>query len=328
MKVFLTGSNGLLGQNVLRQLLYSGYEVNALVRPGKEKLLEEESLAEARLNVFLGSILKEEDLAQAMKGCQAVINCAGDTHMNHLRLSDYRPVNVDCVRLILNVMNRLGIRRMVHISTANTIGYGSPTLLADESIPMSTPFAESFYALSKQEGERIVIEASTQHSENHFVVVNPGFMLGAHDLKISSGQLLLAAYRKPIMIAPKGGKSFVPVGDAARAIVNALEMGRNGERYLLTGENLTLRQFYQLQAHTMGYKQWLVDLPDWLALAAGKLGDLIRFLGIPTQLSSRNIRQLLVTEHYSNQKATNELQMPHSELSQSIQNFFATMRID
>ena len=326
MKIFLTGSNGLLGQNVLRQLLQRGHEVNVLVRPGKENLIAEGSPWKQHLCIFTGSILKAPDLEQAMKGCQAVIHCAGDTQMNHLRLTDYRPINVDCVQLILNIMRRLNIHRMVHVSTANTIGYGSPSQIANETMPMETPFAESFYALTKKEGEDLVIDASSLCSENHLVVVNPGFMLGAYDLKLSSGQLLLAAYRKPFMIAPKGGKSFVPVGDAACAIVNALEMGKNGERYLLTGENLTLRQFYQIQAQTMGYRQRIIDLPDWMALTAGKIGDLIRLLGIPTQLSSRNIHQLLVTEHYTNQKATEQLQMPHTALSQSIRDFFETRR--
>lgn len=217
--------------------------------------------------------------------------------------------------ILLQVMQRKGIHRLVHVSTANTIGYGSPEAPADERSPMQPPFTESYYALSKREGERLLEDYSRRHPEEHIVIVNPGFMLGAYDVKPSSGKLLLAAYRKPLMICPKGGKSFIHVCDVAEAVVHAIVHGANGERYLLTGENLSLKELYLLQAATMGYRQKIVSLPNWLALCVARIGDLLRTLGIKSQLSTRNVRQLLVREYYDSTHATSDLHLPRTHLS-------------
>ena len=138
----------------------------------------------------------------------------------------------------------------------------------------------------------------------------------------SSGKLLLAAYGRPLMAMPKGGKSFVAVHDCAVATVNALTRGSSGCRYLLTGENMTLREFYGLESKVLGYRQRLVSLPDWMVLAAGWLGDALRAMGIRTQLSSNNVRQLMVTEHYDNRCAREELSMPITDMESAIRDFY------
>lgn len=148
-------------------------------------------------------------------------------------------------------------------------------------------------------------------------------MVGPYDTKPSSGALLLAGYRKPLMVSPKGGKSFVHVADAATAIVNALTLGHHGDRYLLTGENLSLRQFYRLQAKVCHYRQLVLPLPNGLLRLAGWLGDLLRHCGIATQLSSRNVRQLMVCEYYDNGHAVNDLALPRTAISHAIKDFFA-----
>jgi nucleoside-diphosphate-sugar epimerase len=125
------------------------------------------------------------------------------------------------------------------------------------------------------------------------------------------------------MVAPRGGKSFVHVADAAVAIVNALDRGAHGNRYLLTGQNLSLRQFYQLQAQVCGYRQWLLPLPNAVLAVAGWCGDLLRLCGLRTQLSTRNVRQLMVREYYDNASAHTALAMPETPIAQAISDFFA-----
>ena len=154
------------------------------------------------------------------------------------------------------------------------------------------------------------------------MVVNPSFMVGAYDTKPSSGKLLLAGYKRRRMAVPKGGKSFVHVRDAAEAVVNAVTMGVNDERYLLTGESMSLKEFYELQAEGCGYKQRVLELPDILVLAAGKVGDMLRWMNIRTQLCTRNVRQLMVCEYYDNGKARRQLAMPQTPIVDAIRDFF------
>lgn len=321
MIVLLLGGNGLLGHNVLNQLLQQGHEVHALLRNPAALLLDKFHNKE-NLKIFQGSILDDNDLEKAADGCDGIINCAGVTDMSLLRYDDYLPVNKDVCRRLISLMERLQISKLVHTSTANTIGYGRPGQKADEHADMQSPFAESFYAQSKREGELLLQEAARIHRDWHIVIVNPGFMVGAYDTKPSSGALLLAGYRKPVMFAPKGGKSFVHVADAAVAIVNGLTRGQHGDRYLLTGENLSLKEFYLLQKEVCDYGQLLVSVPNWLLGVAGFFGDIVRMLGVRTQVSTRNVRQLMAEEYYDNTHACSDLAMPKTLVKFAIEDFF------
>ena len=323
MKVLLLGGNGLLGHNVLKQLLQQGHEVHALLRSSLDKEASAWEGMSDRCTLFHGSLLDDAALQAVAEGCDAIINCAGVTDMSLLRYDDYLPVNRDLCRRLVLLMERLHITRLVHTSTANTIGFGSPEQPADEQAPMQPPFSRSYYGLSKREGEEILLQAGRQHPDWHIIITNPGFMIGAYDTKPSSGTLLLTGYRKPLMVAPRGGKSFVHVADAAVAIVNALTRGVHGSRYLLTGQNLSLHQFYQLQAQVCGYRQWLLPLPNALLAVAGWCGDFLRLCGLRTQLSTRNVRQLMVREYYDNASARTALAMPETPISQAISDFFA-----
>lgn len=323
MKVLLTGANGLLGQNVCRQLIKEGHDVVALVRKRASLNTDDMGTRGQRVSIVEGSFTEADVLRAAAQGCEAIINVAGTTDMSLLKYGDYLPVNKEGVEVILEVMHECGIGRLVHVSTANTIGYGTIDQLADEQCEMQQPFRASFYARSKAEGEQLLRWECTQHPDEHIVIVNPGFMIGPFDTKPSSGALLDAAYRKRWMICPSGGKSFIHVRDAAVAIVNALTQGQSGENYLLTGENMSIYDFYTIQSKVCGYKQHLYVLPDTLLLLAGWVGDLLQMLKIRTQLCSRNVRQLMVMEYYSNRKAVEDLGLPSTKIEQAIEDYYS-----
>lgn len=319
MNVLLLGSTGLLGHNVLHCLLKEGHKVVALVRNAE---VIKDVADNPLLTVVKGSLTNVEDLRRAIQGCDAVVNCAGTTDMSLLRYDDYLPVNKTLCEQVLQLMDEMGIATYVHVSTANTVGYGTSNSPGTEEAEMRSPFAESYYARSKREAETMIDWYSSGHPQGHIVILNPGFMVGAYDSKPSSGKLLLAAYRRSVMAVPTGGKSFVHVSDVAQATVNALTMGRNGERYLITGHDMSLREFYTRQAAVCGYRQKIVTVPDLLLRLAGFAGDLLRWMGIKTQLSSLNVRQLMVMEYYSNEKARQELALPVTPIDKAIADFF------
>lgn len=316
MKVLLLGATGLLGHNVLQRLMAEGHQVVALVRCAAGI-----RLPEGGWETVVGSPLDYETLSKAAKGCDAVVNCAGCTDMSLRHYGDFLPVNRELCRLLVRLMDEQGIGTLVHTSTVNTIGFGLKNHPADELVPMEPPFKGSFYADSKYEGEQIVLAAAMDG--RHVVVVNPGFMLGSWDVKPSSGRMLLAAYRKPLMFAPNGGKAFVHVGDVAQAIVNALTLGENGNRYIAMNNNccLSIRELYEMQAKVCGFRQRVVAAPNWLLMLAGRVGDMLRWMGVKTQVSTRNIRQLLVREYYCGSLAVKELNMPQTALEVAIKEF-------
>ena len=317
MKVLLLGATGLLGHTVLLRLVEEGHQVVALVRHADSIRLEKRKWEEVT-----GSLLDYKTLVRASAGCDAIVNCAGTTDMSLRHYEDYLPVNRDLCRMLVMLMDEHGISTLVHASTVNTIGNGSAESLADETKPMQEPFKGSFYADSKYEGEEIILSAAAE--SRHVVVINPGYMLGPYDVKPSSGRMLLAAYKRPIIVAPKGGKAFVHVDDVARAMVSALTNGRNGERYIVVnGEGmLTIRQLYELQAQVCGYKQRVLTCPNWLLKTVGVVGDFLRWMGVKTQVSLRNIKQLLVREYYDNTHALCDLGIEFTPVRKAISDFY------
>ena len=318
MKVLLLGATGLLGHNVLQRLLAEGHRVVVLVR--RRRSLR---IPVTGFEVLKSPSFDNDALLRAAEGCEAVVNCAGVTDMSLLHLEDYLGVNRDlCVRVIA-AMKHHGIRRLVHVSTVNTIGHGTESHPADVSQPMRPPFADSFYARSKRLGEEAVQEGMRDYPGLEAVIINPGYMLGAYDVKPSSGRMLLAAYRKPLMFAPRGGKAFVHVADVAQAAVNALERGVPGNRYIVVNSQacMSIKELYRLQAAVCGYRQRVVTAPDWLLLAAGRVGDLLRLMGVKTQVSTCNIRQLLVREYYDNHHGLCDLGFLETPIADAIRDF-------
>lgn len=319
MKVLLLGATGLLGHNVLLRLLDEGHRVVALVRNRGSLHLgrADYEVVESR------TIVDAQVLKSAAAGCDAVVNCAGVTDMSLLHREDYTAVNSTLCTLLIEVMAELGIRRLVHVSTVNTIGYGTADSPANESAPMQPPFEGSYYADSKLEGETAVMEGRKRYPELEAVVVNPGYMLGPYDVKPSSGRMLLAAYRRPWMVAPRGGKAFVHVADVAQAVVNALRRGEPGNRYIAVNSRacMSIKELYELQAQVCGYRQRVLTVPDGWLLAAGKVGDVLRKMGVKTELSSHNVRQLMVREYYDNRRAMEQLGMPETPIAKAIEEF-------
>lgn len=309
MNVLVTGANGFLGHHVVMELLKRQHLVHLIVRNKQKILIDLNSVS-----LFEGNFTDYDCLKKAAGDCDAIIHIAAVTDTNLLKLEDYRAVNVAGTALVIQVAKELKIRNFVYISSSNTVGFGTEQLAGDERLTIQPPFTASFYAQSKAESEGLMKEASKEPGQ-HIVIINPTFMIGDYDSKPSSGKLILMGYNRRVMFTPKGGKNFVSVGDVAVAVCNALTMGRNGERYLAAGINLTFKEFYTLQKQAGNYRQRIIGLPDFLLLIVGISGDLIRKLGIKSDLCTMNLRQLVIRENYSNQKAKAELNLPESDIS-------------
>ncbi|OIP85319.1 MAG: hypothetical protein AUK44_00055 [Porphyromonadaceae bacterium CG2_30_38_12] len=313
MKILVTGANGLLGHHVIMQLLEKQHDITIIVRSRKKIFFDVK-----HLKVVDGNFTDEETLRTAAHNCHAIIHIAAITATNLLHYRDYEPVNVTATALIIKVANEMNIKNIVFISTANTVGYGTIHHLSDERASIEFPFLQSFYAQSKLEAEKLIVKAA-KNTDNHYIIINPTFMIGAFDVKPSSGKLMVMGYRKKWVFVPKGGKNFVAASDVAMAVCNALTEGKNGERYLASGVNLTFKEFYEIQSRLGDYSQKIILLPDIVLLLISKLGDVLRFFKIKTEICSRNIDQLTIYEYYGNDKAQKVLRMPITPINKAIQ---------
>ncbi len=312
MKILVTGANGLLGHHVVMQLQQMHHDIRIILRGSRDLYFDTKDI-----EIIQGTFTDYISLRNAADECDAIIHIAAVTATDLLHYDDYRSINTAGAANVIRVSNELNINKLVFVSTANTIGYGNPEKLADERSDIEYPFSKSFYARSKVEAEKLFVEAYKK-TGRHVIIINPTFMIGSHDVKPSSGKLILMGYRKPRMFTPKGGKNFVAVTDVATAVCNALTMGQNGERYLASGVNLSFAEFFKLQSRVGEYQQNIIEIPDAFLEMAGKAGDFIRLFGVKTEICSMNINQLLIQEYYSNKKAVKELKMPQKPIDEAI----------
>ena len=150
------------------------------------------------------------------------------------------------------------------------------------------------------------------------VIVNPTFMLGAYDTKPSSGKIILMAWRKKMVFYPPGGKNFVHVEDVAKGILMAIYKGRNGDKYILSNENLSFRDFFQKVNQNSRQKPLMIRLPAPLLNVLGHVGDVFRYLNIKTSLSSVNTRILCINNYYSNKKSIDVLGLSYQSVDKAI----------
>ncbi|MFR9620523.1 MAG: NAD-dependent epimerase/dehydratase family protein [Rikenellaceae bacterium] len=293
-RVLVTGANGMLATNIVEELIAQGYCVRGLLR----KRESYRGVMDPILELMEGDFCDLRTIERAVADCDGVIHSAAITNQNLLDYKEYRRVNVDATQQLLRVAIEAKVSRFLHVSTANTIGFGTPQSPADESRPMADVFIGSMYARSKKEAEDVALSCRDLID---VVVVNPTFMVGRYGS--SSGSNKMLAMVKPTVVATTGGKSFIDVVEVARGCVAALWGGVSGERYLISGENLSYEEFFRRFTTV----RRVIIIPRFITRAVGVVGDALRFLGVEASFSSANLRMLTTRVCYSNQKLSREL---------------------
>jgi dihydroflavonol-4-reductase len=303
MKVLVTGGNGLLATHVIKQLAQKGMNVKCTVRDKRKFRLPSHGLIE----LAEGDICDADFVAHASEDCEYIIHAAGQTPGVITDKKIFKRVNVTGTANVMRAAVKNAIRKVIYVSTANTVGYGSAADPGNEADDIKRPFTWSDYAQTKQQAEQLVL---SYKGRMEVVIVNPTFLLGSHIEPTGSGQLLYRAYKKNIIFYPPGGKNIVHVEDVATAIVKAMEKGRNGERYLLSGDNVSFKKFYQLAASENNkMASLLIPLPRFLLQLAGGIGSVLNAFGLKTNITFANVSIFLINNYYTNRKAVNELQV-------------------
>ncbi|MFO7999601.1 MAG: NAD-dependent epimerase/dehydratase family protein [Marinilabilia sp.] len=309
--VLVTGANGLLATNVIMELLTNGYKVRGLLR-NRNKFM---APGHKNLEIREGDISDPRALDDHTQGVEHIIHVAAITAHHLTNYTTYRQVNAEATEQLLKAGLNHGVKKFLYVSSANAFGFGDLARPGNETTPIRPPFSGSFYAQSKLEGQQRVMKYS---DKLHVTVVNPTFMIGPYDGKPSSGQIIRMGYRKKIIFCPPGGKNFVNATDAAKGVVAALEKGKNGEAYLLAGENLTYKEFFRKMSDITSNRAVYITLPAFVLYLAGYIGNILQKSGIKTPLSLTNMKMLCVRNFYSNHKARKELNLEFGDIEEGI----------
>lgn len=295
----------MLGSHIVQVLLKRKYQVRVLVRP-ESNLFALEGL---QVEYFLGQLTIRKDVEKAVSGCNYVIHAAARAFHMPTRLEAFRNINIDSTRYITDACNNNGIERLVFVSTANCFANGSKSNPGNEQGEFPSWLKRSGYAYSKFLAQQLVLD-EVKKGNLDAVVVNPTFIIGK-DVKSGGGKIFSYVLNRKVAFYPMGGKNFADATAVAQGVVNALERGRSGECYLLAGENLSYRQFFNTVSQYTGQHPLMIPVPCLLLKLVGKLGDFSEsVLKKPVQLTYVNARMLCDGNYYTPAKAVKELGLP------------------
>ena len=261
MKVFITGATGFVGSHVAQELSRRGAELRILIRP-TSKL---ENLAGLPAETVLGDLLQVDALRNAVSGCDAVMHVAADYRLWVTDPKTMLATNVTGTRELLRVAREEGVARVVYTSSVATMGFFSDGRLADEATPVSLADMIGHYKRSKYLAEQEAVAAAS--AGQRVIILNPTTPIGSGDIKPTpTGRIVVDFLNRRFPAYMDTGLNLVDVHEVARTHANALEAGRSGERYILGGENLTLKQLLDKMSAITGLPSPTMRVPQSVAM--------------------------------------------------------------
>src|SRR5579863_4067531 len=304
MRAFVTGATGFLGSHVARALADQGAELRLLVRPTSNL----KNLEGLKAETATGDLRDAASFEKAMSGCDTVFHVAADYRLWVRDPGEMYRSNVEGTRALLEAARKGGVRRVVYTSSVATMGFTSDGYPADEDSPVALADMIGHYKRSKFMAEQIALEAG--RSGMHVVTVNPTTPIGEQDVKPTpTGRIVVDFLKRKFPAYVETGLNLVDVRECAAGHITAMERGKSGERYILGGENLTLKQILDKLGAISGLPSPTVKVPYFVAYVAGAVDETVsgRFLGREPRATVDAVRMGKKKMFASSAKAEREL---------------------
>ena len=261
MKAFVTGATGFVGSHVAELLQQQGAELRLLVRPGSRK----DNIDFLKADRIEGDLQDFESLRRGMSGCEAVFHLAADYRLWVRNPDPMYRANVDGTLAVMDAARQAKVKRVVYTSSVATMGFLSDGTVVDEDTPVDLSHMIGHYKRSKFIAEQAALAAG--RSGAPVVVVNPTTPIGERDIKPTpTGRIVLDFLNRNFPAYVDTGLNLADVKEVARGHLLAMERAKPGERYILGGENLTLKQILDKLSIITGLPSPSVQVPHGLAL--------------------------------------------------------------
>jgi dihydroflavonol-4-reductase len=260
MRLFITGATGFVGAHVAQIAAAQGAELRFLARASSNT-----KNLPVGADVVVGDLRDPAKFASALQGCDAVIHVAADYRLWVPDPAEMYKANVEGTRKLLQLAREAGVPRVVYTSSVATMGFHGDAVV-DEETPVSEADMIGHYKRSKWMAEQVAIEAA--RAGQQVIVLNPTTPIGSMDTKPTpTGRIVVDFLNKNFPAYVDTGLNLVDVEEVARMHLVALELGTPGERYILGGENLTLKQILDRLAAITGLPSPTMKVPHAVAMA-------------------------------------------------------------
>jgi len=301
--VLVSGANGFVGSAVVRALLRHGYPVRALARASSDTA----NLDGLDVAMVRGDLLDPSSLERALQGCEGLFHVAADYRLWARDPREIGKANVRGTHNILLAAQRCGVRRIVHTSSVATLGLHHDGTPSDEDTPVHLADMIGAYKRSKFLSEALVRRRARAGA--NIVIVNPAAPVGPRDRKPTpTGRMILDAARGRMPAFVDTGLCVVHVDDVAEGHVLAYERGQRGRRYVLGGENMSLRSILGAVAELTGRRKPWLQLPHAAVLPVAYVAEAwARVTGIAPNITVDGVKLARHRMYFSSRRAEAEL---------------------
>lgn len=259
-----------MGSHVARVLAEQGAELRLLLRSESNP----KNIQDLKADRVLGDLRDPGSIEKAMSGCDTVFHVAADYRLWVRDPEEMYLANVEGTRALLEAARRNRVKRVIYTSSVATMGFTSSAQLTDEDSPVSLANMIGHYKRSKFLAEEVAVAAGKSGMD--VVIVNPTTPVGEQDIKPTpTGRIILDFLKRKFPAYVDTGLNLVDVTECARGHILAMEKGRRGERYILGGENLTLKQILDKLSAITGLPSPKIKVPYWVALATGVVDQVV-----------------------------------------------------
>ncbi len=323
MKAFVTGANGFIGSHLVRTLLRRGDSVRGLVRKGGDH----RNIRDLEFERVSGDIHDPEALNGLMEGCDVFFNLSGFVQFWAKDKGIFSDIHVNGLDPMLVEARRAGVGRIVQVSSVVAVGASPTRTPIDEGAEWNLEPLGDPYALTKRAGEVLFLERIKEWGMDG-VVVNPGAVIGPGDIHLSHAGRAVRDYAAgSIPCYVNSGFNAIAVEDVVDGMIAAALRGRNGERYLLTHENIHYGDFFGMIDSILGRPKRSRPIPHWLAVgAAAVLHAATVFTRRPPIATLPAARLARFNFFYDNRKAREELGLSFRPIRSALEaelNWFA-----
>lgn len=303
MKVLVTGANGFVGSWLCRKLIEEGHEVHALVR--KESDLSE--LEGLDLKYHYGDVTNLQSIENALPSIETVFHLAAVVAYRKIDRPKMDQVNIGGTQNVISAVAKSNAEKLVYFSSVVAVGAGfTQQQVLNEESEFNLHGLNLGYFETKHEAEKLVM-AAVEREEIQAVAVNPATVYGPGDARKGSRNMQVKVARGEFKFYPPGGVNTVAVEDVVAGTLAAWKKGRNGERYILSSDNVTIQKLFSIIADEAGVPAPNILLPAWFIHTVGFVGDIMDQVGLKGPLSRENAWTSTLYHWFDNTKAKTEL---------------------
>lgn len=320
--IVVTGATGHIGNVLVRELVSRGERVRAVIPPFEDA----SCLDGLKVEMVEGDVRQIDSLIQAFKGSDVVYHLAGVISILSGKSELLYQVNVEGTRNVVEACLRVSGRRLVYTSSIHAVKEPPHGIVIDETFPFDPDNVLGDYAKSKAQATLEVLRGVKQGL--NAVIVCPTGVIGPYDYKISEmGQLIMDFIQRKLKAYVDGAYDFADVRDVATGLILACEKGRTGESYILSGEQITVRDLLLMLQEITGVKAPSLKIPAWLARTVGKIAPLYyRLTNTKPLFTTYSIDVLASNSQISSAKARRELGYSTRPVKESVTDAVAWFR--